>query len=227
MSRSPMTVGALVFDLDGVLVDSMNVAKAAWQDWALRIGIDPAELLTGLHGSRPVDAVRRWAPHLDVEGEVQRLVATELEGLERCTPMPGAVRLLHRLPSHMWGVVTSSNRQLAEARLLRVVASLPDVLICAEDVGSGKPSPEGYLAASRLLGQHPGSWMGIEDSPLGLRAIKAAGGIAVGLRTTHSARELEDAALIVDDLSFLDVEVEARSGIIRVGPRAEVPEFER
>ncbi|HEX4865517.1 MAG TPA: HAD-IA family hydrolase [Acidimicrobiales bacterium] len=217
--RLVTSVGALIFDLDGVLIHSVDVAKGAWEDWALRVGVDPDEILPSLHGTRPVDAVRRWAPHLDAEREVQSLVASELNQIERCAPMPGAGQLLRQLPSRAWGVVTSSNRRLAEARLCRVVMPLPDVLICAEDVGLGKPSPEGYLAASRLLGQHPGSWVGVEDSPLGLRAIKAAGGIAVALRTTHSDRELQDAVLIVDDLSFLDVKVEVRTGAIEVGPR--------
>jgi mannitol-1-/sugar-/sorbitol-6-phosphatase len=105
-------------------------------------------------------------------------------------PLPGAVRLLDTLPKRSWGVATSGVRRIATARLRRAGLPVPPVLVCAEDVTRGKPSPDTYLLAARELGVSPPDCLVVEDAPAGVQAARAAGMTVVGLTTTHRVDQL-------------------------------------
>ena len=190
----------LLFDLDGTLVDSRAVVERQWRRLCERLGLDFAELLAVLHGVRSADVIRAFAPDADVEAEAAALDAAEQEDTEGLEVVLGAPELLARLAPGSWAVVTSGHRTLAEGRLRAVGLPVPAVMVCGDEVENGKPDPEGYLTAAKLLGAAPVSCVVVEDAPAGVQAARAAGMRVIGITTTHPASALADASLVIDDL---------------------------
>jgi mannitol-1-/sugar-/sorbitol-6-phosphatase len=190
----------LLFDLDGTLVDSRAVVERQWRRLCERLGLDFAEVLAVLHGVRSADVIRAFAPDADVEAEAAALDAAEQEDSDGLEVVPGAPELLAGLAPGSWGVVTSGHRTLAEGRLRAVGLPVPEVMVCGDEVANGKPDPEGYLAAAKLLGAAPASCVVVEDAPAGVQAARAAGMRVIGITTTHPASALAGASLVIDDL---------------------------
>jgi sugar-phosphatase len=186
---------ALIFDLDGVLVDSARVVEQQWRRWAGARGLRAEPFLRVCHGRRAVETIRLAAPHLDAEAEVAAFGPAEDADTESIGPVAGAARLLGALPPESWGVVTSGTRAPAAARITRAGLPLPRVLVCAEDVSRGKPHPDAYLLAAARLAAAPDECLVVEDAPAGVEAARAAGMRVVGLTTTHRADELGADAL--------------------------------
>jgi mannitol-1-/sugar-/sorbitol-6-phosphatase len=183
---------AVVFDLDGVLVDSTAYVEQQWRCWASSRGLRPEPFLRVCHGRRALETIRMAAPHLDAETEVRAFVPLDEEAAsEALGPLPGALRLLTALPAGTWAVATSGSRAVATSRLRRAGLPIPPVLVCAEDVTRGKPSPDAYLLAARSLGCAPEEVLVVEDAPAGIQAARTAGMVVVGLTTTHSAVQLD------------------------------------
>jgi sugar-phosphatase len=183
---------AVVFDLDGVLVDSTAYVERQWRRWASSRGLRPEPFLRVCHGRRALETIRMAAPHLDAEAEVRAFVPLEEEGpAEPLGPLPGALRLLTALPSGTWAVATSGIRPVATSRLRRAGLPIPPIVVCAEDVTRGKPSPDAYLLAARSLGCAPEQVLVVEDAPAGIQAARTAGMAVVGLTTTHPAPLLD------------------------------------
>jgi sugar-phosphatase len=182
---------AVVFDLDGVLVDSTAYVEQQWRRWATSRGLRPEPFLRVCHGRRALETIRMAAPHLDAEAEVRAFVPLEESAAEPLGPLPGALRLLTALPAGTWAVATSGSRAVATSRLRRAGLPIPPVLVCAEDVTRGKPSPDAYLLAARSLGCPPEQVLVVEDAPAGIQAARTAGMAIIGLTTTHSAGLLD------------------------------------
>lgn len=174
---------AVVFDMDGTLVDSTGLISRIWRQWSVRHGIDTDTLLLASRGRKAIETVRQFAPpSIDPATEAEllsRLAAEETEGLQ---PMTGAAALLHAIPKERWAIVTSAERELATNWLMHVGLPLPSILIAAEDVVTGKPDPEGYLLAAKRLNCAPANLVVFEDAQSGLAAAAAAGAtlVAVG-----------------------------------------------
>jgi sugar-phosphatase len=181
---------AILFDLDGVLVDSARYIEQQWRSWATSKGLSPEPFLQVCHGRRALETIRLAAPHLNAEAEIAAFEpeqAGEMPGLD---PVEGALRLLQQLPSGSWAVATSGTRVTASARLKGAGLTMPVVLVCSEDVVHGKPSPEVYLTAAARLGVLPSECLVIEDAPAGIEAARAAGMRVLALTTTHPATML-------------------------------------
>jgi sugar-phosphatase len=178
---------AIIFDLDGVLVDSTALVEQQWRRWASARGLRAEPFLRVCHGRRAQETIRIAAPHLDAEAEARAFVPSEED---EPGPLEGAERLLRTLPAGAWGVATSGRRATATARLRRAGLPVPAVLICAEDVARGKPNPDAYLLAATALGIAPSDCVVIEDAPAGVEAARAAGMKVIGLTTTHRAEDL-------------------------------------
>jgi len=184
---------AILFDMDGTLVDSMAHDERQWHRWAARHGLDPAPILKISHGRRTDDILREIAPHLATEEEIARFGEEELSDREGICAVGGAARLLVTLPPDSWALVTSAPRALAKLRMECAGLSLPAVVVSADDVQHGKPNPEGLLRAASLLRVAPAECLVMEDTPAGIQAAHAAGMQAVGITTTYSWDQLRAA----------------------------------
>ncbi len=200
---------ALLFDLDGVLADSIAAVERAWRAWAARVGADGDAVLRVVHGRRAVDTLRTVAPTLDVVGERVWLEEQETIDTADVVAIPGAAELLARLPADRWAGVTSGTRPVARARLRAAGLPAPRLLITAEDITRGKPDPEGYLAAAARLGVAPAACVVVEDAPAGAAAARAGGMRLVALTTTHPADDFPHADVVVPTLAALALDVPA------------------
>ena len=195
---------AILFDLDGVLLDSTRVVAQQYTRWAQECGLDPNEVLRAAHGVRTIEVVRRVAPHLDAEAETRKIEEREAAA-DEIVVMPGAVDLVNSIPRNRWCVVTSGSRFLATTRMRRFGVPLPDILVTADDVKRGKPDPEPYLKGAELLVVKPAECVVLEDAPAGIQAAHAAGMKVISLPTTYPASELQEADVIVSGLAKISV----------------------
>jgi mannitol-1-/sugar-/sorbitol-6-phosphatase len=198
---------AILFDLDGVLVDSTGSVTRQWKRWAEENKIDPQKVVEIAHGVRTIEIVRKLAPHLDAEAEVVRLEKREAEDHEGVAVMPGAAELIKAIPEGRWCVVTSGTRHLATSRLKLASLPTPQVLVSADDVSKGKPDPEPYLMGAKLLGMKPAECLVIEDAPAGIRAAHAGGMKAIAITSTYPASALHEADAVVEKLTQIQVRI--------------------
>ena len=203
---------AILFDMDGTLVDSMAHDEQQWIRWGARYGIDPQPILKISHGRRTEEIIREVAPHLATEEEFARFGEEELSNLDGIRAVAGAAALLSTLPRDAWALVTSAPRQLAQMRMECAGLPLPSVVVSADDVKNGKPHPEGVLLAAQRLGVEPAQCLVIEDTPAGIQAARAGGMRSLGIMTTYSCEELGSEHCIGD---FTTMRV-VRDGGLRV-----------
>lgn len=195
---------AVVFDKDGVLLDTMAVIRAAWADWARARGIDPDEVLASIHMTG-YELLGRFAPTADPAAEF-RWIAARQGGLESSVAVfDGAAELINELPPHAWAIVTSARREAARRHLTTAGLPVPEVMICAEDTPRGKPDPAGYLLAAERLGVPPQNCLAVEDAPAGIRAARDAGMVVVAVTNTHPRSELGEANTVISSLRELRV----------------------
>jgi sugar-phosphatase len=198
---------ALLFDLDGVLIDSSAAIVRNWRAWGDRHGIDIAQITQVMHGVRSVETIRLVAPHLDAEQEAAWLTAREVADTDGVVPMAGARQLLEGLPTNNWTIVTSGNSDLARARLNAAGLPIPAQIVTADDVTQGKPAPEPYLLGAARLGIAPERCIVVEDAPAGIQAGRSASMFVLGIASTHAAEDVlaAGATVVVDRLADLVV----------------------
>ena len=196
---------AIIFDLDGVLVDSAECIERTWRAWAIRNQLDPESVIAVAHGRRAIETVQLVAPQLSAEAELDSLAASESTTSEGVYEISGARELLEMLPADKWAVVTSGIRAVAEFRLRHAGLPVPPVMICADEISLGKPDPEGYLTAAERLGYSPAECLVIEDAPAGIDSARAAGMRVIAVATTYPPRMLTGADAIVERLTDLSV----------------------
>lgn len=193
------TAPAVLFDLDGVLVDSARVVERAWRRWAAEQGLDTDEVLAVIHGRRAAEIVQKFAPHLDPAEQVRRITGFELAD-DDLTLVPGALECAAVARRGPWAVVTSGGRELAAQRLAAVGFPAPEVLVTGDDVEHGKPDPEPYLRAAALLGVPAETCTVVEDAPAGVLAGQRAGMTVLAVTTTHPADALAEADQVFPDM---------------------------
>jgi len=188
----------LLFDLDGVLVDSASVSEYAWGKWARAHGIDEQLVIRTMQGRRSQETVKIVAPHLDPEVEAARVTDVEVEESSRVRALPGARELVEQLREGEWTVVTSCPERLARVRLRAAGLPEPKEMITAERVSKGKPAPDPYAAGIVLLGKKPEYCVVFEDAPIGIISGRAAGARVIALRTGYPDEQLLVADFVVD-----------------------------
>ena len=196
---------AILFDLDGVLIDSTECITRHWEDWARLHGLDIAAIMQVAHGRRTIETMRIVAPHLALEEEARQFEAGEVVDTEGIITIDGAHTLLDSIPPDAWAIVTSGSRALATARLQSRGLPVPPTMVTADDVVNGKPHPEPYMTAARLLGLSPDDCIVVEDAPAGLAAATAAGMRSIGVASTHAYDELVGATVIAGKLRDIQV----------------------
>jgi sugar-phosphatase len=185
---------ALLFDLDGVLIDSTPAVARVWQRWAVERGLDPETVVRMAHGRPSRTTIRKLLPNdIDIDREDREVERREMEDLDGVVLLPGARQLLNILPPQRWNIATSCTRPLAEVRLRAAGLPIPKTMITSSDVEMGKPDPEPYLKAAAKLGFAASDCIVVEDAPAGIRAGKAAGARVIAFLTTMIRRDLEDA----------------------------------
>jgi HAD superfamily hydrolase (TIGR01509 family) len=195
--------GAVLSDMDGVLVDSWAAIERTWRQFAERHELDPEAVLGASHGRPTIDVIRSVAPHLDAEAEAAVIDRAQIADVAGLRALPGARELVRSVPAGRFAIVTSASRPLAESRLRAAWLPVPDVLVTADEIDSGKPDPAGYLRAACLLGVDPAHSVVLEDAPAGVDAGVAAGMTVIGVLTTNSASALRKAHSRVPDLRAL------------------------
>jgi sugar-phosphatase len=192
---------ALLFDLDGVLVDSTAAVERAWRVWADQRGLRFEDVIVHAHGRRTVETIAAVAPHLDAQAETLALEDDEIARATEVGALPGAHEILRALTGSPWAIVTSGTRRLAGARIEACGFPSPPVLVTGDDVEEGKPHPAGYAQAAHLLGVAAADCVVFEDAPAGIEAGRAAGARTIALLTTYDITELAAADRYIDTLS--------------------------
>jgi len=203
---------AILLDMDGTLVDSTECVERQWRRWAERHGLELEPILKVSHGRVTLETIQLVAPHLATEEEVRSLDVAEAEDTGGIKAVRGAVAFVSALPPDRWAVVTSAPRRLARVRLESAGIPMPRWIVCADDVSRGKPHPEPYLMAARLVGYPPERCLVIEDARAGVEAARAAGMQVLGITTTMRREEL--GVPCVRDFEELRVRADGTAGFV-------------
>ena len=202
-----LSCGAVLFDLDGVLVESRAAVERQWTRWSREHGLDPEYVIPIAHGRPTIATIREVLPQADADAELLVMEQREIEDLEGVKAIAGAADLLASIPPDRWTIVTSGTRDLAETRLRYVGLPVPKVMVTASDIQNGKPHPEPYLKGAAALHVPAKECVVVEDAPSGIRAGHAAGARVISVPTTYSREEISEADFIVNRLSDLRVAV--------------------
>jgi len=202
----------LLFDMDGVLVSSIGSVNRCWRRWCEQYGIPDPDKFEVQHGTRAVDIIRMLKPEFDEAqvAEALRVIEDmEIEDTADLTVLPGVAALLKSLPLERWAIVTSATWRLLIGRLAAAGLPVPERIIAGDMVTRGKPDPEPYRRGAELLGFAPADCIVVEDAPSGVGAGLAAGCRVLGVLTTHSLPQLQEATWIVDSLQNVAATVSA------------------
>jgi mannitol-1-/sugar-/sorbitol-6-phosphatase len=191
LTMTQVRCSALLFDLDGVLINSTPAVARVWHRWAVEHGFDPEEVVPRAHGRPSLTTVREYLPNADHEAENREVERREIEDLEGVIPLPGALDLLAGLPPDRWTIVTSCTRKLAEVRIKAAGLPVPRRFISSNDITKGKPHPEPYLKGAAVLGFPATDCVVFEDVPAGVKAGKGAGARVIAFTTTVQAPALQ------------------------------------
>lgn len=207
---------AVLFDMDGTLIDSTPAVNRSWRRWAAERGLDEA-FRAGNHGLPARQIVESLVPADAVEEALARVLALETADTADITVLPGAADLLLSIPEQHRAIVTSCARTLAAARISASGLAAPSGVVTIDDTSKGKPNPEPFLEGAARLGVDPRECLVIEDAPAGLAAARAAGCATIGVVGTHGASELV-ADLVVPSLDRLRVSVTDAGVILSLLP---------
>ena len=200
---------AVLFDNDGVLVDSHEDGLKAWQQLCDEFGLDFSEIVEVFVGRRPEDTLSEYVEPALLELAVGRLEDLEVSLADNTRLLAGAGGLLSSLADAPWAIATSAGVRLAKARWAGAGIET-GVTVTAEDVGRGKPDPEPYLLAADRLGVNPSDCIVFEDSPSGGIAGREAGARVVAVGDFEWSFEPD---VRVPDLSFVEVITATSAGV--------------
>lgn len=202
---------ALLFDMDGVLINSIPAVERVWSRWAAARGFNVHEVLRYAHGRPSIATLRDLLPEADHEAENRIIEQAEIDDVADIVPLPGVCDLLAALPHHRWAIVTSCTRALAEVRIRAAGLPIPRLFITSNDITHGKPHPEPYLKGALGLGFPPEQCIVVEDALAGIPSGRSAGARVLAFTTTATIDDLVAAGpdWIVRDCSAIHLEATA------------------
>ena len=208
---------AVIFDMDGTLIDSTPAVMRAWTTWADEHGVTVEEL-AGHHGMPSAGVVRKLLPDHRHDAAIDRINELEIDDVHDIVVLPGAVDALEALSAARNAIATSCTMPLAKARIAAAGLVPPSVLVTADQVEHGKPAPDPFLLAAERLGVAPERCLVVEDAPAGLTAARAAGCYQLAVITTTAEAELVADGVVrnLGDVEF----VPSPDGTIRVNELA-------
>ncbi len=209
LKSSPVSLRCkgILFDMDGILISSLGSVERSWTKWAQMRDLDPAHVLSVIHGRRAIESAALLRPDLNSDQELKLIEDIELADGEGITVLPGVQRLVASLPKQRWTVVTSATERLARMRLAEAGFDVPERLVTAETVREGKPNPAPFLAGAALLGFAPSECVVFEDSESGVTAGHRAGCTVVATTFSHPVESLGAADYLLTDLTGLTASV--------------------
>jgi len=223
MSNTLVHADAILFDMDGTLVDSTPGVVGAWNLFRQTYPtIDVHHILSSSHGVRTVDNLRNHCGIQDPEilqQEAERfekaiVTTSSAGGGQGIVLLPGVRSIMDELgpwrflPNPCWTICTSATRTYASSALDMADIPVPDVFVTSEDVVQGKPFPDPYLLGAKQAGVKPENCIVFEDAPSGIRSGRAAGCKIIALLTTHTREQVEAAQpdFVVKDLSCIAIQ---------------------
>jgi sugar-phosphatase len=207
---------AVLFDMDGTLIDSTLAVNRAWGQWANEIGM--GSLFAGVEHGRPArEMVAALVPEELVESSIARVLELELTDTTGIVIKAGAAEMMAAIPEERRAIVTSATRDLCLTRLAAAGFEAPATVVTIEDSLKGKPAPDPFLDAADRLGVDPRQCLVIEDAPAGLTAGRGAGCATIGVVGTHAADDL-DADLVVPSLDRLRIELHDHGVVVSLLP---------
>ncbi len=207
---------AVVWDLDGVIVDSADAHNASWAAMAREFGVayDPERDFAAIFGRHNTDIISSvW--NVTSSEEIERMAASK-EGAFRqaaasLKPLPGVPDLMRELAQRGWKQGIGSSAPMENVELLLAAAGVADymqAIASGDDVSRGKPDPQVFLLAFQRLGVEPENGVVIEDAPAGIQAGLRAGAATLGVTTTQTEEILRQAGahLVVSSLEQITVD---------------------
>jgi sugar-phosphatase len=184
--RKMQPIDAVLFDMDGTILNSIKAAERIWAKWAIRHGLDVEKFLPTIHGQRAIETVRGLGlPNVDPEAEAAAITRAEIEDVDGIEAIAGAAEFLGALPRTRWAIVTSAPKALALRRIEAAGLPTPPLMVTAEDVKNGKPAPDCFRMAAEMLGTTAERCLVVEDSPAGITAAECAGASVLVVTATH------------------------------------------
>jgi HAD superfamily hydrolase (TIGR01509 family) len=198
---------AIIFDMDGVLVDSMPYHAEAWKQAfaAAGIKVEKREIyeLEGSNHFQTVDIIFRRSGRVPTDKDAEELSHRKIEifnRIEKILPFDGMRELLADLaPVYRLAVVSGSNRRTVHELMNKFFPGVFNVIISGDDVKKSKPDPEPYLMAIEKLGVSKEECMVIENAPLGIRSAKSAGLRCIAVVAYLGRKSLKEADVIVEN----------------------------
>ncbi|PSU70865.1 HAD-IA family hydrolase [Photobacterium phosphoreum] len=200
-----ITVRGFIFDVDATLVDTIAVIDEIWKEWSAVKKLNFTDVRPFVHGRKINETLAEINPKYNTEDGVLEVKCIAVEKMKKAKAITGALKFVKQIPNEMWSIATSGPRQVAVTSLKASGFSLPEVMVCGEDVTQGKPHPEPFLTAAKQLNLLPKQCVAFEDSPVGIRSALEAGCFTIALTTSHAKHELEEANVIIDDFADINL----------------------
>ncbi|MEO7589562.1 MAG: HAD-IA family hydrolase [Arachnia sp.] len=197
---------AVIFDLDGTLIDSHVAMVRSYERWADEFGIS-LERLPHLLGMPSAAVSEALLPPEHVAAATERIEVLEVTDTDGVVALPGAHTAFEILPHTRVAIATSCTTDLMRARLAAARLPFPDVIVTRDQVTHGKPAPDSFLLAAHRLGVDPARALVVEDAPAGIEAARAAGCPVLGIASTKHPDDLP-ADAVVPDLSHVEWQVD-------------------
>lgn len=209
---------AIIFDLDGTLVDSGECVEKVWKIFADRYGFDfEKQVLPICHGrpaKYPLKELRPNTTEEEMEAMEDEFGALEMTMLEGLKPIKDADKLLMTLPPDKWAIATSGTYPLASGRLKASGLPLPKCFVTAGMYRNSKPHPDPFLLAAKLLGFDPKDCVVFEDSPAGIEGAKAAGTKVIGINMVAAAKKVSKPDFVINDMT--EVSITCSNGLLTI-----------